>query len=158
MLMGRTYRIKLELLSTASQPSGTSNEAIITLLQKLDESNKALSSRMDRMEQRSSLNSTPVIPWLHSHETNHSATPPLHNGFRGVPNLPDHPMVRGSEVAPQHPVGPSTVSQLPAHTVANQAPVFTDPNRRDAIVPSLDVLRWIPTVTDSVNNILSTYE
>ena len=103
------------------------------------------------MEQRSSLNSTPVIPRSHSHKTNHSATPPPHNSFRGVPNLPNHPMVRGSELTPQHPVGPSTVSQLPVHTVVNQAPVFTDPNRRDAIIPSLDVLRRIATVTDSVN-------
>ena len=38
----------------------THNEAILTLLQRLDESNKALRTRMDRMEQRS-FNSTKLI-------------------------------------------------------------------------------------------------
>ena len=46
--------------------SGSSNEQIMALLLKLDESNKALMARMDKTEQRPSLDSTPVIPWSHS--------------------------------------------------------------------------------------------
>ena len=147
-------------VNTATQPgkSGTSNEAIITLLQKLDESNKILSSRMDKMERRSSCNSTPVIPQSHSHETHHSATPLPHNGFKGASNFSEHSAVKGSEHTQQYPAGPFTIAQLPPHTAANQVPAFTYSNRRDAIIPGLDVLRQIPTVTDSVNNILSTYE
>ena len=40
----------------------------MALLMKLDESNKALTARMDKMEQRPSLDSTPVIPRSHGLE------------------------------------------------------------------------------------------
>ena len=56
---------------TLNQPApstNSSNDQIMALLLKLDESNKALTARMDKMEQRSSLNSTPVISRSHNIE------------------------------------------------------------------------------------------
>ena len=130
--------------------NSTSNEAIVSLLQKLDESNKLLSSRMDRMEQRSSFNSTPVLPRSHRHEPHRSTTPLPHTS-----NIPDHPAAAGAELI-QHPANPQMATQLLFS--APQQVTHTDLNRRDAIVPNLDIMRRMPSVTDSVNNILAAYE
>ena len=139
-------------VSTATIPgtNSTSNEAIVSLLQKLDESNKLLSSRMDRMEQRSSFNSTPVLPRSHRHESHHSATPLPHTS-----NVLGHPEVRGSELL-QHPIDSQATG--PKTLAVSHQPVHTDLSRRDAIIPNLDVMRRIPSVTDSVNNIIAAYE
>ena len=130
---------------TATQPC-TSNETIITFLQKLDESIKILSSRMDRMEQRSWFNSTPVISRLHSHESHHPVTSLPYDDFKCESNLQDHP------------AGPSNVAHFPIHTATHQASTLTDMNRPGTIVSSLDVVSWIPLLANSVNNILSEYE
>ena len=79
----------------------THKKAILTLLQRLDESNKALTTRMDRMEQRS-FNSTPVVPQSHSHDLQHATTIPPHNALEGAPNVPDYPAVRGSDLITQN--------------------------------------------------------
>ena len=55
-------------LNQPGPSSNSSNDQIMTLLIKLDESNKALTTRMDKMEQRPSLDSTPVIPRSHGLE------------------------------------------------------------------------------------------
>ena len=138
-------------VSTDTVPgtNSTSNEVIVSLLQKHDESNKILSSRMDRMEQRSSFNSTPVLPRSHRHEPHRSVTPLPHTS-----SIPDHPALGGAELI--HPANPQVSIQLPPS--APRQVTHTDLNRRDAIIPSLDVMRWMPSVTDSVNNILAAYE
>ena len=43
-------------------------------------------------------------------------------------------------------------------TSANQLPSQADPSRQDAILPSVDVLRCIPTVADRVTSVLASYE
>ena len=136
-------------VSTATVPgtNSTSNEVIVSLLQKLDESNKLLSSRMDRMEQRSSFNSTPVLPQSHRHEPHRSATPLPHTS-----SIPDHPALGGAELI-QHSANPQVATQLPPS--APQQAAHTDLNRRDAIIPNLNVMRRMSSVTDSVNNILA---
>ena len=101
---------------------------------------------MDRIEQRSSFNSTPAIPRSHSRELQHSATPLPHT------NVLDHRVLRGPELT-QHPVHPRAEAQLPL-TAPHQA-TDTDLNRQDVIIPYLAVMRWIPSVTESVNNIKS---
>ena len=55
-------------LNQTGPSSNSSNDQIMALLMKLDESNKALTAHMDKMEQRPSLDSTPVIPRSHGLE------------------------------------------------------------------------------------------
>ena len=151
-------------VSTLNQPApstNSSNDQIMALLLKLDESNKALTARMDKMEQRPSLNSTPVIP--RSHNIEYQAL----NNHLGHNNLPTLHMqaVRfqdpglGSDLNQKHHTINQGVDPLTYHTTtgqplavdqtsANQLPSQADTSRQDAILPSVDVLRCIPTVAE----------
>ena len=73
--------------------------------ERLDESNKALTTRMERMEHRSPFNSMSVVPRLHSQGMHQDVTIPLHNVLKGAPNIPDCPAVRGSDLTAQNQVG-----------------------------------------------------
>ena len=44
------------------------------------------------------------------------------------------------------------------HTGVNQPPAQSDGSRQDAILPSVDVLRCIPTISDRVSSVLASYE
>ena len=91
--------------------TGTHNEAILSLLQRLDESNRALTTCTDRIEQRS-FNSTPVTPRSYSH-IRHPATILPHTASERAPTVSDHPPVKGSDLITQH----QTVSMVSAPTV-----------------------------------------
>ena len=50
------------VIQPSSSVSKSSSDRILALLQKLNKSNRVLTSGFDRTENRSSLNSTPLIP------------------------------------------------------------------------------------------------
>ena len=149
---------------TLNQPAPSttsSNDQIMALLLKPDESNKALTAWMDKMEQRPSLNSTPVIPLSHNIEPqalnnhlSHNNLPTLHTQavrFQD-PGL-------GSDLNQRHHTINQGVDPLTHHTSAPRCPPDqADASRQDAILPSVDVLRRIPTVTDRVTSVLASYE
>ena len=152
-------------------PTNSSNDQIMALLMKLDESNKVLTARMDKMEQKPSLNSTPVIPRSHNIEpqtlNNHLGNnnfPALHTqavrfqdpGVGSDLNLKHHMVNQGVDPLTYHTTTgqPLQVDQ----TCTNRPPSQADASRQDAILPSLDVLRRIPTVADRVTSVLASYE
>ena len=159
---------------TLNQPApstNSSNDQIMALLLKLDESNKALMAWMDNMEQRPSLNSTPVIPRSHNIEPqalnnhlSHNNLPTLHTqavrfqdpGLGSDLNQKHHTINQGVDPLTYHTMTgqPLAVDQ----TSANQLPSQADASRQDAILPSVDVLRRIPTVADRVTSVLASYE
>ena len=145
--------------SDQCQPDPTSasahNEAILSLLHRLDESNRALTTRMDRMEQRS-FNSTPVTPRAHSHVRQPATTLP-HTASERAPTGLDPPAVKGSDLVPQGQVHQTNSAPLLMPGTAN-ALSQAEPDRRDAILPNMDVLRQMPAVSETVTNLLSTYE
>ena len=143
----------------------------MALLLKLDESNKALTAWMDKMEQRPSLNSTPVIPRSHNIE------PQTLNNRLGHNNLPTLHMQAarfqdpglGSDLNQKHHTINQGVDPLTYHTTtgqplavdqtsANQLPSQADASRQDEVLPSVDVLWRIPTVADRVTSVLVSYE
>ena len=153
-------------------PSGnSSNDRIMALLLKLDESNKVLTARIDKMEQRPSLNSTPVIPRSHNIEPQALN---IQGGHNQIP-APHTQAVRFQEAGrdnglnPRHftvnhsadlPIHHTTAGQHLAvdHTSVNQLSSQADASRQDAILPNVDVLRRIPTVADRVTSVLASYE
>ena len=145
--------------SDQCQPDPTSasahNEAILSLLHRLDESNRALTTRMDRMEQRS-FNSTPVTPRAHSHVRQPATTLP-HTASERAPTGLDPPAVKGSDLVPQGQVHQTNSAPLLMTGTANTLSQ-AEPDRRDTILPNLDVLRQMPAVSETVTNLLSTYE
>ena len=132
--------------SAHSQISALTGQVIIDMLNKLDASNQELTRRMDRFE-RGSVSSTPLTsptipPRSHTQvaSTQHSVftAPPLHqpSSIRlATTNTEGH--------------GSSTVhTRLPA--AVNQA--------RDAVVPKVDVLRSVPSISTAVSQLLANYE
>ena len=132
--------------SAHSQISASTGQVIIDMLNKLDASNQELTRRMDRFE-RGSISSTPLTsptipPRSHTQvaSTQHSVStaPPLHQPSSvrlATTNTEGH--------------GSSTVyTRLPA--AVNQA--------RDAVVPKVDVLRSVPSISTAVSQLLANYE
>ena len=134
-------------------------------LMKLDESNK---TQMDKREQRPSLDSTPVIPRSHGLKYQ-----PL-NTFVGnnQPSVLPTQSVTFQDVALRGDLNqrqPPSDHSLPniindhltnptGHTGVNQPPAQSDISRQDTILPSVDMLRQIPTILDRVSSMLASYE
>ena len=155
-------------LNQSRPSSNSSNDQIMALLLKLDESNKALTAGMDKMEQRPALDSTPVIPRSQGIEhqalnnyggNNHPSTLPTQSvtfqdtALRGELNLrqpsSDHSI---PNIANAH------LTNITSYTGVNQPPAQSDVSRQDTILPSVDVLRRIPTISDRVSSVLASYE
>ena len=171
-----------EAVSTVATGSSTSsvasNESIVALLQQLNESNRTLTDRIDKIEQKVSKSPTTLPPRSHcddmSHHTNStlpqahiSSTPGIrfdmqghrtHGDGTGVP-FNSLPMIRG-----QSSGGVTRNSSLTGvvppgvQAGALQQETHGGGDRRDAILPNLEVLRRNDTVADSVNQLLAFYE
>ena len=142
--------------STSQMPGPSSNastnDAIFDMLQKLHESNKTLAQRLERVEQRS-FTSTPVNQRSNSHElTVEQQLSPR----------------RANHVGSQATQAPSFLASVDAqglqHQQTDSAPVsrirfaHSQNERRNAVLPTVDTLRRIPSVADAVNDVLASYE
>ena len=153
---------------TSTTPPKSSTDQILALLTRLDESNKALTARMDKMEQRPSLDSTPVIPRSHGldhrpldsyKESDRPTTlrtqavtfqdTAINGDLNRRQQVPEHTIPTASNYHLTHSSGYTAVNQLPSQS---------DGSRRDAILPSVDVLRRLPTISDRVSSVLASYE
>ena len=122
--------------------SASTGQAILTMLSQIDASNKELSNRMDKLEWNGSMNSTPLTSPTLNHRSSSVAVPqPM------MPPPPSqHTMAGGSTVGNSTLPGPSR--QQPLHSAIN----------RDAVVPGVDVLRSIPSISSAVTQLLASYD
>ena len=155
-------------LNQPGPSSNSSNDQILSLLMKLDESNKALTARMDKMEQRPSLDSTPVIPRSQGldhqalnnvmGQNHHSALPVQSVTFQDTALRGD---LNQRQLSSEHNIPNITNAYLfnpTGHTAINQPTAQSDGSRQDAILPNVDMLRRIPTISDRVSSVLASYE
>ena len=143
-----------------SPPSQPSNLDILNMLQRLEASNKGLSGRVNRMEQNSTT-STPLQ--IRSREGNSDPTP-----IRREQTIPVSSDTR-PDVIDSHPTSwrdipllgnftsRGSALQLPPNIGRGQRDTSTEAFQRDAVLPNLNVLRGIPTVTGALNNIMASY-
>ena len=122
--------------------SASTGQAILTMLSQIDASNKELSNRMDKLEWNGSMNSTPLTSPTLNHRSSSVAVPqPM------MPPPPSqHTMAGGSTVGNSTLPGPSR--QQPLHSAIN----------RDAVVPGVDVLMSIPSISSAVTQLLASYD
>ena len=169
-------------VSTVTSGNSTSpvasNDNIVALLQQLNDSNKTLTDRIDKIEQKVSRSPTTLLPRSHCDAMPHPTHPTLPQGdvsstpgirfdmqghrthgdgtgvdLNSVPTLGDQPssgMTRNSTLAGVVPLG--------TQTGVHQQEMLGGGDRRDAILPNLEVLRRNDTVADSVNQLLAFYE
>ena len=150
-----------------SSTAPDTNQAILTVLNRLEAANQDLSRRMARIEQQGNKNSTPLASPRHRDTVNF--------------NLPPGPSDRMGESSPMvHP----RVNTLPSHTAtregisdAQNRPVLQqsawnrglssdvasqhqDPMEvsREAIMPSVTTVRNIPSISSAVSRLLAQYE
>ena len=155
-------------LNQSGPSSNSSNDQILSLLMKLDKSDKALTAHMDKMEQRPSLDSTPVIQRSQGldHQVlnnvvgqNHPAALPLQSvTFQDAALRRD---LNQRQLSSEHNIPNIANAHLfnqMGHTAINQPTAQSDVSRQDAILPSVDVLRRIPTISDRVSSVLASYE
>ena len=157
----------------------SSNEAILAMLTEIKESNAALARRMDKVEGNSSTpinlrshtsDQPPVSPQAGSPGTHRSGAGQIrgilasdatrqpytqHSASNGATTFQSHIPVtqpwQGQAVGGQQPhpqYGDSLRHGQPDHSS----------DRRDAVIPSLQVLRSNPGTAESVNNLLSSSE
>ena len=158
--------------NTLEQPSTStpsSNDAVMIMLQEIKESNAALAWCMDRVEQSVTRDATLLNPRSHIHDplshSSHLASPtanlnpvdavdlvvdptefPRPRQDRGQAMLASHNHIH------QHPVRSDNLHGLQPTHVKPQANSHLHPDRRDAIIPSLQTLRTNPTISDAVTN------
>ena len=139
-----------------SPPSQPSNLDILNVLQRLEASNKDLSDRVNRMEHNSTT-STPLQ--IRSREGNSDPTPmcreqaiPVCNDTR--PDVIDsHPTSRRDVPLLGNFTNRGSAVQLLPNVGRGQRDISTEAFQRDDVLPDLNVLRHIATVTDAVNNV-----
>ena len=156
---------------TGPSTSGNNNEAIIAMLNEIKESNVALARRMDRVEGNSStpinprsqtLGQPPVSPGIG--HTRGSLASDANRQHYAQPSASDtgvtfQPDIRAMQsLQGQFPRGHQTQAQYMDSLPQPQG--FSDhgSDRRDAVIPNLQVLRGNPGISESVNNLLASYE
>ena len=114
------------------------------MLRQIDASNKDLSKCMDQLERNGCMSSTPLT------------SPTLHH--------------RSSSVAAPQPVLPHSVTQdtVPRAIVSSQRestaprvptqPLVQNAAARDTVVPGIDVLRSIPSISSAITQLLASYD
>ena len=161
-------------LPTVIQPSTSSanSDAIMTMLYEIKETNADLARQLDKVKRH---NSTPLDPL--SHSLSQAASPQL-----GPSNVPYHTDTASqvkdpisiSNIGQSHPQPhPSVTHHLSQGQAARSAQCQSsniDPlshtqeqpgysiDRRDAVVPNLQTPRNNPSISEAVNNLLTSYE
>ena len=114
------------------------------MLSQIDASNKELSKRMDQLERNGSMSSTPLTSPTLNHRSFSIAVPqPV------LPQPLSQDTVAGMKTVGR---GDSVLSRA-----AMQQPVHNTINR-DAVVPGVDVLRSIPSISSAVTQLLASYD
>ena len=124
-----------------SHMSASTGQTILTMLQQIHASNKELSRRMDTLERNGSMSSTPRTSPSVQHRSSTVAAP--------QPVVP----------RPVHEVGATSAFKENQRTsgVGNQTS-SQNTFSRDAIVPGVDVLRSIPSISSAVTQLLASYD
>ena len=129
------------------QISASSGQVILNMLNKLDVSNQELTRRMDRFECNGSVSSTPLT----------SPTIPRvnHAHARGIQQA-----VFPSPLPQQRISGTSTTVNTGTHglSTTQPRPPVVSSDIRDAVVPKVDVLRSIPSISTAVSQLLANYD
>ena len=137
--------VPVSTLPPSEQPSvsASTGQAILTTLSQIDTSNKELSKRMDQLERNGSMSLTPLTsPILNHHSSSVAVPPPI----RPQPPSQDAG-VRATIVRPGDFVS-SRITQQPVHNTIG----------RDAVVPGVDVLSSIPSISSAVTQLLASYD
>ena len=151
-------RINPEQNSSPPQPT---NSDILNVLQRLEASNRELSDRVNRMEQNSTT-STPLQ--IRSKEGISDPTPVRHgqtipvgsNAHLDIVN--SHHTSQGDALVLGNAISRSSAVQLPPTMGRGMRHTSTEAYQPDTVFPDLNVLRHIPTVADTVNDIMASYE
>ena len=143
------------------QPLIDKSDTILAYLQKIDQTNQSLVKRVNELESNRYVSSKPIGPWSQM-SANHIHSSHLaqkaHHQSTG-PQRPDPTSVSTSNHIPCGSLpGPSnhhahsnlTVGQ----TITNQHSQFA----LDGILPSINTLRQNPSVSQSVAEVMATYE
>ena len=127
----------------------STNQAILAMLQKLDESNQALGKRMEVLERQGAVSSTPLASPTSQLPT--GAPSALHHQGGMIQaatqastmrrNMADIPMAR---------------TEAPQYT--NRGSGMQGHEARDAMAPRLDVMRSIPSISSAVSQLLARYD
>ena len=152
-----------------THPASDSSEIIISMLNKISESNQALAQIVEAIEQNQrSHGATSNTP--SQLQTRHiprfteatSAIPPLSTGLPGNQHLTGYSM----HLYDEHPSS-TTISgadQLQDRTGAAQRHTVVDPTRvvptlqSDGVIPRLDTIRRMPTISETVTQLIGSYE
>ena len=142
-----------------SQSSSSNSDAILSYLKKLDESNQVLLKRVSDLEASKSLPLTPS-PRSHSHAAHPLTMPPP----VGQNQLPDTriTMPTSAPMATQNTtVNPNLTSHIHCtQTIGGAASVDHQPIHygSDGVLPSVSALRQNPTISQSVSQVMASYE
>ena len=140
-----SHSVPVSTLPTFEQRSisASTGEAILTMLSQIDASNKELFKRMDQLERNGSMSSTPLMSPTANHRSSSVAVP--------QPAMP--------QPLSQHTV--AVVSTVGLGDSGTPMPVRLQPVRnitRDAVVPGVEVLRSIPSISSAVTQLLPSYD
>ena len=171
-----------EAVSTVAIGSSTSTvsskENVVALLQQLSYSNKMLTDRIDKIEQKVSGSPTTLPPQSHCDALPHHSNPSLPQGHLSStpgnrldmqgPGAQGEGMrvgfgslsVIGGQANDRMTQNQTLAGVFPLGVQAGgfQHEICGEGDRRDAVLPNLDVLRKNDTVVDSVNQLLAFYE
>ena len=151
-------------VSTVSNASGNSiqeetsvatNQAILSMLQKIDASNQALTKRIDALERQNTISSTPVA----------SPTCP-------DPRVSQFTSIHQGQMAKtvtKAGVGISQAIPVTHHNAVNNIPIAANASAqsvsresgqvaKDAMAPRLEVMRSIPSISSAVSQLLARYD
>ena len=153
-----------------SSSSSASNAAILQYIQKIDTSTQALARRVEHIEH--SANSTPIQNRQRSHFPESSAEGSLHavgQGFnpsqtlRFQEGVPTHQSVQGGVqglVSGQGDRSDPLAAQSSSGLLANPRlpSEMSASDDRDAILPTINVIRNNPNISDAVSRVLASYD
>ena len=130
------------------------------------ESNKAMAGRIDRLESQGSKTSSPLNARFHGHEQVHTSSTASQQALQvahqsgSQDQLPLTHAPRGSHdiTRPNLPTFNLDPTSNRAAGASNNQAAYSRDKHRDVIMPDPNVLRRMPYVSDSVSEIMATYE
>ena len=143
--------------SNHEESVASTNQAILTMLQKLDASNQVLSKRMDDLERQGAVSSTPMaLPTSQRPEGLHAV---LHQQGRvsGSATQASSVITQGVPVVNSGMAGnaPTMLTALPQN--AGRSSGNQGNEAKDAVAPKLEVMRSIPSISSAVSQLLGRY-
>ena len=133
----------------------STNQAILSMLQKIDDSNQALTKHMDELERQNAISSTPVAsPTRPDPRASHFTS--VHQGQVTTSGTQANAAI--SQAIPV--THRSTVHNNPIAVHASAQGVIRESGQgaRDAIAPRLEVMRSIPSISSAVSQLLARYD